>query len=74
MASVEDMAEVLELAKYKVLTARNGKEGVEVAIAQKPNLIVCDIMMPELDGYGVIHMLQRILICSMFLYLFNRQS
>jgi len=55
----ENIAEVLELAKYKVHTAKNGKEGVEVAINRKPDLIVCDIMMPELDGYGVIHMLQK---------------
>lgn len=55
----ENMAEVLELAKYKVLTAKDGKEGVDVALKNIPDLIVCDIMMPELDGYGVIHMLQK---------------
>lgn len=49
----ENTAEILELAGYKVFTAENGKIGVEVAIDEKPDLIVCDIMMPVLDGYGV---------------------
>jgi CRP/FNR family cyclic AMP-dependent transcriptional regulator len=55
----ENMAEILELSSYKVLTAADGKDGVEKAIAHIPDLIICDIMMPILDGYGVIHMLQR---------------
>jgi CRP-like cAMP-binding protein/AmiR/NasT family two-component response regulator len=55
----ENMGEILELAGYKVFLAANGKEGVAAAIAEKPHIIVCDIMMPELDGYGVIHMLQK---------------
>ena len=49
----------LELSNYQVYTAPNGKEGVAKALANKPDLIVCDIMMPELDGYGVLHMLQK---------------
>lgn len=55
----ENTAEILELASYKVYTAENGKVGVEQANAHKPDLIICDIMMPVLDGYGVIHMLQK---------------
>lgn len=55
----ENMAEILEMSNYKVLTAPDGKEGVAIALEQKPDLIVCDIMMPVLDGYGVIHMLQK---------------
>lgn len=55
----ENMQEILELSGYKVIAAANGKEGVAQAIQHKPDLIVCDIMMPMLDGYGVIHMLQR---------------
>lgn len=55
----ENMAEILEMSNYKVLTAQDGKEGVALAIESKPDLIVCDIMMPVLDGYGVIHMLQK---------------
>ncbi|MCB0842878.1 MAG: response regulator [Bacteroidetes bacterium] len=55
----ENTAEILELAGYEVLTAENGKEGVKIANAEFPDLIICDIMMPELDGYGVLHLLSR---------------
>lgn len=55
----ENTAEILDLAGYKVLTAENGKTGVELAMEHKPDLVICDIMMPVLDGYGVLHMLQR---------------
>lgn len=55
----ENTAEILELANFKVLQAENGKIGVELAQANKPDLIICDIMMPVLDGYGVIHMLSK---------------
>ncbi len=55
----ENIAEILELAKYDVLAAENGKVGVDIALKESPDLIVCDIMMPELDGYGVLHMLSK---------------
>ncbi|MBD0350362.1 MAG: response regulator [Flavisolibacter sp.] len=55
----ENTAEILELAGYKTLTAENGKRGVDIALKEKPSLIVCDIMMPELDGYGVLHLLKK---------------
>jgi CheY-like chemotaxis protein len=55
----ENIAELLELSNYQVLMAANGKLGIEEAIAEKPDLILCDIMMPELDGYGVLHMIQK---------------
>ncbi|MCE3294397.1 MAG: transcriptional regulator, Crp/Fnr family [Crocinitomicaceae bacterium] len=55
----ENTAEILELAQYKVVTAVNGKEGVEVAQKEKPDLIICDIMMPVLDGHGALHMLSK---------------
>lgn len=55
----ENTAEILEMSGYKTLTAENGKKGVELAIKEKPDLIVCDIMMPELDGYGVLHLLRK---------------
>lgn len=56
----ENTAEILQLAGYKTLTAENGKRGVDVAVSEKPAVIVCDIMMPELDGYGVLHLLRKI--------------
>ena len=52
-------AEILEIASYEVLTAENGKIGVEMAIEHKPDLIICDIMMPVLDGYGVLHAIHK---------------
>jgi len=55
----ENTAEILSLGGYRTLTAENGKRGVEIALAEKPDLIVCDIMMPELDGYGVLHLLRK---------------
>ncbi|MEJ7737573.1 MAG: response regulator [Chitinophagaceae bacterium] len=55
----ENIAEILSLAGYSILTAENGKKGIELALKEKPSLIVCDIMMPELDGYGVLHLLRK---------------
>lgn len=56
---LDNTAEILELANYQVYTAENGKVGVETALKENPDLIVCDIMMPVLDGFGVLHMLQK---------------
>ncbi|GAB4414124.1 MAG: hypothetical protein OHK0039_21700 [Bacteroidia bacterium] len=55
----DNTSEILELADYSVLTASNGKEGVALAKTEKPDLIICDIMMPELDGFGVLRMLDK---------------
>lgn len=55
---LENTAEILEFSNYKVYTAVNGKLGIEQALTVKPDLILCDIMMPELDGYGVLHLVQ----------------
>lgn len=55
----ENTAEILELAHYTVKTAKDGKEGVMIAKEFSPDLIVCDIMMPKLDGYGVLHILTK---------------
>ena len=55
----ENTSEILELANFQVVTSPNGKDGVQMAHQEKPDLIICDIMMPELDGYGVIHMLGK---------------
>lgn len=50
----ENTAELLELSGYKVFTAPNGKLGIQKAKSENPNIIICDIMMPEIDGYGVL--------------------
>ncbi|MCF8324757.1 MAG: response regulator [Leadbetterella sp.] len=55
----ENTSEILELDGYEVITAENGKIGVELASNSKPDLIICDIMMPVLDGYSVLHLLSK---------------
>ncbi|MBL7856785.1 MAG: response regulator [Cyclobacteriaceae bacterium] len=55
----ENTSEILSLANYEVVTAENGKIGIEMAQKESPDLIICDIMMPELDGYGVLHILSK---------------
>ena len=52
-------AEILELANYQVRSAENGKKGLQLAKEFHPDLIICDVMMPELDGYGVLHILAK---------------
>ncbi|NKI25752.1 response regulator [Arenibacter sp. 6A1] len=54
LALRENTAELLELSGYEVTTASNGKIGIETAMELLPDLIVCDIMMPEVNGYGVL--------------------
>lgn len=54
LALRENTAELLELSNYHVITAPNGKIGIEKAYQHIPDIIVCDIMMPEVDGYGVL--------------------
>jgi len=55
----ENVIEILELAGYNVASASNGKVGVELAFQDTPDIILCDIMMPEMDGYGVLYMLSK---------------
>jgi DNA-binding response OmpR family regulator len=55
----ENISEILELAGFRVVSAENGKKGVDAAIKELPDIIVCDVMMPELDGYGVLHILSK---------------
>ena len=55
----ENTADILELTGYVVATAENGKIGIKKAKQWLPNIIVCDIMMPELDGYEVLRELNK---------------
>jgi CheY-like chemotaxis protein/CRP-like cAMP-binding protein len=55
----DNIIEILELANYEVHNAKNGKEGIELATKNIPDIILCDIMMPEMDGYGVLYMLNK---------------
>ena len=55
----ENTAEILQMTNYQVFTAENGKIGVQIALQEIPDLILCDIMMPVLDGFSVLHMLRK---------------
>ena len=54
----ENTAELLELANYMVLPACNGQEGLTIARREEPDLILCDIMMPEIDGFHLLQILR----------------
>src|ERR1044071_712291 len=49
---------LLRYAEFEPNAAENGRKGVEIARRENPDLILCDVMMPELDGYGVLQALQ----------------
>ncbi|MCZ2100640.1 MAG: response regulator [Chitinophagales bacterium] len=55
----ENIEELLQLSGYNVATAENGKVGIAKALEDIPDLILCDIMMPEMDGYGVLRILSN---------------
>ena len=55
----ENIAEILSLANYEVAEAENGKIGVEKAKKEHPDLIICDIMMPQANGYTVLNELRN---------------
>ena len=55
----ENIVEILGLAGYTVFAAANGKTGVDLALKNLPDIILCDIMMPELDGYGVLYLINK---------------
>jgi DNA-binding NarL/FixJ family response regulator len=50
---------ILKMEKYQPLGAENGKVGLQLARSEKPDLILCDVMMPELDGYRVLRALRE---------------
>jgi two-component system, sensor histidine kinase and response regulator len=56
---LENIQEILELEGFDVLTAENGRIGVQLAQEHHPDLIICDVMMPELDGYEVLVTLRQ---------------
>jgi len=55
----ESIKEVVEMSGYLTLTAHDGKDGVEKALAHLPDLIVCDVEMPVLDGFGVVQQIRK---------------
>ncbi len=54
-----NLATILRLEKYQPLTAEHGRAGVALALKEAPDLVLCDVMMPELDGYGVLQALRE---------------
>jgi len=50
---------MLQMEGYDVVSAENGRAGLEMARKEKPDLILCDVMMPEMDGYGVVQSLRE---------------
>jgi CheY-like chemotaxis protein/anti-sigma regulatory factor (Ser/Thr protein kinase) len=55
----ENLQEILELKGFEVVVAADGRSGIQLAQQEIPNLILCDIMMPEIDGYGVLQRLRQ---------------
>ena len=55
----ENLLDFLEAEDYQTIAASNGKIGVELAQKHLPDLVICDVMMPELDGYGVLNQLSQ---------------
>lgn len=53
------LADMLGAEGYNVLVAKDGKEGLGTALAQKPDLILLDVMMPNMDGFGVLDELRK---------------
>ena len=55
----ENTTELLELSDYCVCTANNGKEGLDMALQQTPDLILCDIKMPVMNGYNLLEHIRK---------------
>ncbi len=55
----KNLVTILEMEDFQVAAAENGRRGVELAKAETPDLVLCDVMMPELDGYGVLQLLRQ---------------
>lgn len=56
---LENIKDLLEINNYEVITAHNGLHGYKTAIAERPDLIICDIMMPEMNGFELIETLKN---------------
>lgn len=66
----ENTAEILELENYTVITAENGKIGIQKALENSPDIIICDIMMPQIDGYGVYDALSKDIVTANIPFIF----
>jgi CRP-like cAMP-binding protein/ActR/RegA family two-component response regulator len=57
--TADNLRELLSLSNYAVICAADGRQGVKMAIAERPDLIISEVDLPVLDGFGVIHALQQ---------------
>jgi DNA-binding response OmpR family regulator len=71
-----DIIEMLAFEGFDVIGASDVKKGVELARQHRPDLILCDIMMPEMDGYGVLHHVRSdpALVATLFVFLTARSE
>ena len=56
---LEEIAEWLELEGYQVISTTNGEDGIQKAQQHQPDVILCDIVLPHLDGFGVLEALRQ---------------
>lgn len=66
----ENVTELLEIEGYKVIAAENGSRGLVLAKENLPDLVICDIVMPEFNGYDVLHQLKKDPNTSSILFIF----
>lgn len=55
----ENLQEILDISGFNVVAAGDGAQGVEIALQEQPDLILCDVMMPRLDGFTVLNILSK---------------
>ena len=70
----ENLIELLEIEGFEAIGAENGFVGVRLAKQYQPDLILCDVMMPELDGYGVFYALREDSVTGTIPFLFLTAS
>ncbi len=66
----ENLSDLLEAEGFETITAANGKVGIDLAISQVPDIILCDLMMPEIDGYGVLERLRQEILTATIPFIF----
>lgn len=59
VATKNHLVNILQLAAYDVVIAEDGQQGIQIALTQKVDLIICDNVLPIINGYGVLHVLRR---------------
>src|ERR1700733_5015525 len=70
-AMLDNLTEYFEMEGFKILIANNGKKGIELAREFIPDLIICDVLMPQMDGHEVLHILLDIAKTSEIPFIFS---